>query len=108
MVSMFSNRFPSHDTIANTHLRLSISFGKLVGCIFSNTARPPSRNRYLLWLSATLFALNPKLIISSRYDWWLRDVVSAADFADVRNAGHARYNGASASYGVRPAFSIIG
>jgi len=55
-----------------------------------------------------LFALNPKLIISSRYDWWLRDVVSAADFAVVNNGGFALRYGASASLGVRPAFSIIG
>ena len=54
-----------------------------------------------------LFALNPKLIISSRYDWWLRDVVSAAVFAYVLSYGAASYAGASASVGVRPAFSII-
>ena len=54
-----------------------------------------------------LFALNPKLIISSRYDWWLRDVVSAASFARVYNGGHANTGTASASLGVRPAFSII-
>ena len=55
-----------------------------------------------------LFALNPKLIVSSRYSWWLRDVVSAANFADVHACGNAVNHNASSSYGVRPAFSIIG
>jgi hypothetical protein len=55
-----------------------------------------------------LFALNPKLIVSSRYNWWLRDVVSAAYFAHVHYHGRASYSNASDSIGVRPAFSIIG
>ena len=55
-----------------------------------------------------LFALNPKLIISSRYDWWLRDVVSATYFAVVLGNGVANIRTASYSLGVRPAFSIIG
>ena len=55
-----------------------------------------------------LFALNPKLIISSRYDWWLRDVVSATYFALVYHDGTAGHGNASHSFGVRPAFSIIG
>ena len=55
-----------------------------------------------------LFALNPKLIVSSRYNWWLRDVVSAARFADVYGTGDANWDNASYSLGVRPAFSIIG
>jgi len=55
-----------------------------------------------------LFALNPKLIVSSRYNWWLRDVVSAANFAFVDNSGIAHCFGASTGLGVRPAFSIIG
>jgi hypothetical protein len=54
-----------------------------------------------------LFALNPKLIISSRYSWWLRDIVSAALFAYVDTYGLADCNLASYSLGVRPAFSII-
>ena len=55
-----------------------------------------------------LFALNPKLIVSSRYSWWLRDVVSAAKFAHVSNLGYADSRDASLARGVRPAFSIIG
>ena len=52
-----------------------------------------------------LFALEPSRI-TNRATYWLRDVVSAAAFADVANDGNAAYGNASYSYGVRPAFSI--
>lgn len=52
-----------------------------------------------------LFAFRPDLI-SNRQIFWLRDVVSAANFAYVYLYGGATYNTASAVYGVRPAFSI--
>ena len=54
-----------------------------------------------------LFAFRPDLI-SNRNWFWLRDVVSAARFADVGDLGDAGSGSASASSGVRPAFSIIG
>ena len=38
--------------------------------------------------------------------WWLRDVVSAADFAGVGNGGHCSTHYASNSGGVRPAFAL--
>ena len=44
--------------------------------------------------------------ICNRVSWWLRDVISASAFAGVNNSGYAHYNGASYSYGVRPAFCI--
>lgn len=44
--------------------------------------------------------------ICNRATWWLRDVITASDFARVTNAGHAHYYGASNSLGVRPAFCI--
>ena len=52
-----------------------------------------------------LFALNPAAI-ATRYDYWLRDVVTAAAFAYVGHDGNASYTSASASFGVRPAFCI--
>ena len=52
-----------------------------------------------------LFALEPSRICN-RDTWWLRDVITAAYFADVSGAGHADFNAASVSYGVRPAFCI--
>ena len=52
-----------------------------------------------------LFRHRPDLI-SNRQDYWLRDVVSAASFANVAGSGLCYYNGASYAYGVRPAFLI--
>lgn len=52
-----------------------------------------------------LFALEPSRICN-RDTWWLRDVITAANFADVTSNGNANYNSASLSYGVRPAFCI--
>lgn len=52
-----------------------------------------------------LFAFRPDLI-SNRQTFWLRDVVSAADFANVNSNGNAALYDASHVLGVRPAFSI--
>ena len=52
-----------------------------------------------------LFAHRPDLI-SNRQTYWLRDVVSAAYFANVYNNGDAGCGNASNAFGVRPAFSI--
>lgn len=52
-----------------------------------------------------LFALEPSRICN-RAAWWLRDVITAAAFADVGTGGGAGYDGASDSIGVRPAFCI--
>lgn len=52
-----------------------------------------------------LFTVVPKLI-SNRATFWLRDVVSSADFADVTDGGYPNFCPASYSYGVRPVFAI--
>ena len=44
--------------------------------------------------------------ICNRATWWLRDVITASGFANVRDNGGAYYGGASDSRGVRPAFCI--
>lgn len=44
--------------------------------------------------------------ICNRNDWWLRDVITASDFALVAYSGLAHYYSASNSRGVRPAFCI--
>ena len=54
-----------------------------------------------------LFALEPSRICNCD-TWWLRDVVSAAEFASVSLFGNADYNNASYSFSVRPAFAIKG
>ncbi len=52
-----------------------------------------------------LFTVVPKLI-SNRATFWLRDVVSSADFAGVYYYGTAHSGHASSSCGVRPVFAI--
>lgn len=52
-----------------------------------------------------LFTVVPKLI-SNRATFWLRDVVSSANFARVGNGGFTTYDAASVSFGVRPVFAI--
>lgn len=52
-----------------------------------------------------LFAHNPKMI-GIRSTWWLRDVITSANFAYVGSGGLASYGNASNTYGVRPAFCI--
>lgn len=54
-----------------------------------------------------LFAHEPSRI-GNRDNWWLRDVVTASYFAFVDSYSNAYSYDASYSYGVRPAFSIIG
>ena len=52
-----------------------------------------------------LFALEPSRICN-RATWWLRDVITAAFFANVNVGGNAGFGSASYSFGVRPAFCI--
>lgn len=52
-----------------------------------------------------LFALNPSWI-AIRATYWLRDVVTASNFAGVNSGGAADSRGASYPHGVRPAFCI--
>lgn len=52
-----------------------------------------------------LFALEPSRICN-RDTWWLRDVITAAYFANVDAGGDATCRDASDSRGVRPAFCI--
>lgn len=54
-----------------------------------------------------LFRLAPWLICN-RQMYWLRDVVSTTDFADVSNSGHSSCANASTGLGVRPVVGLIG
>ena len=53
-----------------------------------------------------LFMVCPRFIVNRSYNQWLRDVVSSAGFAIVRNDGNADYAYASGSFGVRPVFPV--
>ena len=52
-----------------------------------------------------LFAMNPAML-NNRESYWLRDVITASDFAAVYYFGGASHYGATVSLGVRPAFCI--
>ena len=52
------------------------------------------------------FRLSTKLINPNRTNWWLRDVVSSANFAGVYGYGGAGAYGVSSSLGVRP-FALL-
>ena len=54
-----------------------------------------------------LFHLAPWLICNRQW-YWLRDVVSAAYFADVSSSGDADCDNAGDAYGVRPVVGLIG
>ena len=69
----------------------------------SNTTIP---NNYTIdYLQFALFQQAPEFV-RTRETYWLRDVVSATSFVRVHYYGLAHIDGASASYGVRPAFAI--
>ena len=53
-----------------------------------------------------LFMVCPRFIVNRSYNQWLRDVVSSAYFAVVGAVGHAGYDAASDSRGVRPVFPV--
>lgn len=53
-----------------------------------------------------LFRLCPKLITNRSMRYWLRDVVSATQFALVLESGTANRAKASSTYGIRPVFAI--
>lgn len=54
-----------------------------------------------------LFAFNPYMQ-SNKETFWLRDVVSNVHFAYVSVNGNAYYRHATYTFGVRPAFSVVG
>ena len=78
--------------------------GKVFGDIMHGTNIPAS---YTISKSQLpLFALAPSFICNRAF-WWLRDVVSATDFAYVTDNGLCYYTGAAgARVGLRPAFGI--
>lgn len=76
------------------------------GNVISNTAIPDRNDVECRQLA--LFELSPKSIHQGRYIYWLRDVVSSANFAAVNLNGAANSGNASNSRGVRPFFLVIG
>ena len=79
------------------------------GCPIFAPACDGSNIPYLYTTAKTqlsIFRLNMKFLSDMRSWIWLRDVVSAACFADVGTSGGAVYDGADVDYGVLPYFLI--
>lgn len=92
-----------YDSTVELMTEQNVYGGKVFGNQLNGTALP---NSYTVDKSQyPLFTFRPDMI-SNRAWFWLRDVVSASDFAGVGNNGYADCTGASAATGVRPAFSI--
>lgn len=77
--------------------------GGIFGAVSDGTNVPS--NHRIGTSQLPLFRLEPSRINNSD-NWWLRDVVDAATFANVYRYGYANYNNASFSLGVRPYFCI--
>ena len=94
-----------YDSTVELMTEQNVYGGKIFSNVSCGTALP---NSYTVDKSQyPLFAFRPDMI-SNRAWFWLRDVVSAANFAYVCGNGSADSISASYAYGVRPAFSIIG
>lgn len=92
-----------YDSTVELMTEQNVYGGKIFGNQLNGTTLP---NSYTVDKSQyPLFAFRPDMI-SNRQWFWLRDVVSASNFANVGNNGLAYYSSASIASGVRPAFSI--
>lgn len=83
-------------------------YGNPVFSTMGNGSSDPWGNMHLYTCEKSqlpLFQHEPSCI-TNRSTYWLRDIVTAADFALVNGTGDASNNSASNSYGVRPAFAI--
>ena len=107
LVNAVSNGRPSGGAWCDSEVDLMNEQMVYGGSIFSPTSdgsTVPSNHR-VEKSQLPLFRYRPDLI-SNRVWYWLRDIVSAADFAIVYNGGLAAFSNASNSAGVRPAFCI--
>lgn len=103
-----SNGYPSGGTWYDSTVELMTEenvYGcKIFGAMANGSTIP---NNYVVDKSQyPLFRLRPDMQSVRAMWYWLRDVVSAAGFANVSYFGLCNYYGASYSAGVRPAFCI--
>ena len=106
LTNAVSNGKPSAGAWCDSEVDLMCEEMVYDGAIFRPISAVPAN--YLVEKSQLpLFAHRPDLI-SNRITYWLRDVVTSANFATVNGDGYASYTNASRSYGVRPAFAIKG
>lgn len=92
-----------YDSTVELMTEQNVYGGALFGNQLNGTALPLSytvdKSQY------PLFTFRPDMQ-SNRQRFWLRDVVSASNFACVDTVGCGSYDTASKDFGVRPAFSI--
>lgn len=107
LVNAVTNGKPSggswYDSTVELMTERNVYGGKIFGAGNDGSTIP-----YLYTIDKSQFPLfaHDQSMISNRQWFWLRDVVSAADFAGVNGIGYAVATGASYDRGVRPAFSI--
>ena len=109
LVNAVTNGKPSGGSWYNSTVELMTEHNVYGGKIFG-VGNYGSTTPYLYTVDKSqfpLFAHNPSMISNRKYSW-LRDVVSATNFALVHSIGNADSNDATGVYGVRPAFSIVG
>jgi hypothetical protein len=107
LVNAVNNGYPSGHAWYDSSVELPNEIMMYGSYIFTASANG-SVIPYLYTINKTqlaLFAVAPKFI-TNRANYWLRDVVSAAGFANVYAYGYARDTYASTSCGVRPVFPI--
>lgn len=108
LTNAVTNGYPSGGVWTDASVELMNEIN-VYGCLvytsaINGTAFP---NKYTIDNSQfALFAHDPSRMCI-RSNWWLRDVASGDNFANVN--GHGNANGLTASYplGVRPAFAIV-
>lgn len=110
---LFANVVTNGKPSGGTWLDSTVDLMNEINVYGSYIVTPANDGTTMLYIYTTdttqlsLFRLDPTRICNRAY-WWLRDIVSAADFANVTSYGNAADNGASGSLGVRPAFGITG
>lgn len=80
--------------VYGSYLQTQANYGGNIGCRYTVDKT-----------QLALFRLSP-MAISIRQNYWLRDIVASAAFANVYYGGFASVSSASSSFGVRPAFAI--
>lgn len=110
LTNAVSNGIPSGGTWYDSTVELpneNMMYGNHIFAPASDGTNIP--NNYTISKSQLpLFRLAPWLSFTRSYWCWLRDVVSAASFADAAASGHCDYYNASYAAGVRPVAGLIG
>ena len=110
LTNAVSNGYPSAGAWYDSTVELPneiMMYGSYVHTPAGNGSTVP--NRYTInKKQLALMKMCPRFINPGRYWYWLRDVVSSADFAYVGSYGVTGCGHASYSSGVRPVFGLVG